>query len=116
MGKVRGTDREAVLIVLSIKHHLFPKEEKAPGSVLPEGCPSAAGAGDPLLYRQGLRTSWREVRKQKIIYPKAAESDAKFLTIALGLADQNEWEIFFPPDASIVLRLKIENHMDSFSV
>lgn len=28
MEKVRGTDREAVLIMLSIKHHLFPKKDK----------------------------------------------------------------------------------------
>lgn len=43
----------------------------------------------------GLKESWEKVRKQQIIYLKAVERDAKFLTITFRLADQSEWEIFF---------------------
>lgn len=70
----------------------------------------------PLLTFTGLRTSWEKVRKQKIIYLKAVERDAKFLTITFRLADQNEWEIFFFPNACIVLGKKIEYYIDSFSM
>lgn len=96
---------------------------KGAASMLLEGYQAAAEAAAPsftffrpLLTSTGLTTNWEKVRKQRIIYLKAVERDAKFLTITFRLADQNEWEIFFFPNASIVLGMKIEYYIDSFSM